>query len=269
MVRKVKLGLDPTEKPYNIYTGLTQDEIVDLVCSNITDGCNFEYPNTFTEEYVWVKCTTPGCPDQIFELYIGQPDCIVDVVFTELEQNCDLAGNVVFTTVSEKNNYYTVTDCCGTIVGKPSSKVIVIPSSININNGDVVNGRDGLCYEITGESNLTKEDILWGGDQYNSGKGDCQKCLDTYELTCGGTGLAKSLAYSPDFTGKCPDTNAETYYVSPDCSTIVEGCIFYLDQNLDTPFVGESKTHYFVTEFGDLYTYDEVDGVTNISVCEF
>ena len=71
MARGIKLTLDPIGKVYDIYTGLTSGSTTGLTCNGIIDECQFEFSDGISEEYVWIKCVTTECGDQIFQVYIG------------------------------------------------------------------------------------------------------------------------------------------------------------------------------------------------------
>jgi hypothetical protein len=58
-------------KSHTIYSGLTYDEINEIVFNDITDTCSFIIDNTeIINDFIFVKITCKNCNDQIYKINI-------------------------------------------------------------------------------------------------------------------------------------------------------------------------------------------------------
>ena len=71
MSRSIKITLNPKNNVYNIYTGETSETTTGLTCSNVTDECEFEFPDSYDIDNIWIRCNSSGCTEQIFNVFIG------------------------------------------------------------------------------------------------------------------------------------------------------------------------------------------------------
>jgi len=68
----VKVTLNPVDKIYDVYSGDTSNQINTLVCQSVIDTCEFDIPDTYLKQFIWVKLTTDNCDDKIYRVVVDR-----------------------------------------------------------------------------------------------------------------------------------------------------------------------------------------------------
>ena len=82
--RTITINLTPSTSVFHVYSGLDENDITHLVCTNVTGVCQFTISSGITNEYVWVKLVNKNCGEEILQIFIGPNDCEFGASFEEV-----------------------------------------------------------------------------------------------------------------------------------------------------------------------------------------